>query len=65
VTALTIAAHTEVMVRRADPVAVIWVEAPLTLSFRTEDRRFTGPERTADGIAYHRPGLHVEMCSCS
>jgi hypothetical protein len=62
VTALTIAADTEVMVRRADPVAVIWAEAPLALRFLTEERRFTGPERIAAGIAYHRPGLHVEMC---
>ena len=61
-TALTVPADTEVMVRRADPVAVIWAEAPLALRFLTEDWRFTGPERTAAGIAYHRPGLHVEIC---
>jgi len=40
---------------------VIWAEAPLALRFLTEDGRFTGPERIADGVAYHRPGLHVEM----
>jgi len=50
------------MVRRADPVAVIWAEAPPALRFLTEDRRFSGPERIADGVAYHRPGLHIEMC---
>jgi hypothetical protein len=59
--ALTVAADTEVMVRRTDPVAVIWAEAPQALRFLTADERFTGAERTADGVAYHRPGLHVEM----
>jgi hypothetical protein len=49
------------MLRRADPVAVIWAEAPLALRFLTEDRRFTGPERIPGGVAYNRPGLHVEM----
>jgi hypothetical protein len=49
------------MARRADPVAVIWAEAPLALSFLAEDWGFSGPELTADGVAYHRVGLHVEM----
>lgn len=31
------------------------------LSFLAEDRGFSGPELTADGVAYHRVGLHVEM----
>jgi hypothetical protein len=59
--ALTAAADTEVMVKHKDPVAVIWAEAPQALRFLTQDERFTGGERTADGVAYHRPGLHVEM----
>lgn len=42
-------------------VAVIWAEAPGELSFLTEDFGFSGPERTEEGIAYHRPGLHVEI----
>jgi hypothetical protein len=46
---------------RADSVAVIWADAPRALSFLTEDWGFSGPERTEEGIAYHRPGLHVEM----
>jgi hypothetical protein len=49
------------MVRRANPVAFIWAEAPPALSFLVEDRGFCGPERTDEGVAYHRPGLHVEM----
>ncbi len=49
------------MVRRADPVSFIWAEAPLALSFLIEDWGFCGPERTGEGVAYHRPGLHVEM----
>jgi hypothetical protein len=53
--------HTEVMVRHADPIAVIWAEAPPALRFLTQDWQFIGPEHTADGVAYHRPGLHVEM----
>ncbi len=49
------------MARPSDPVAVIWAEAPLALSFLAEDWGFSGPELTADGVAYHRVGLHVEM----
>jgi hypothetical protein len=49
------------MVRRADPVDFIWAEAPPALSFLTEDWRFCGPELTYEGVAYHRPRLHVEM----
>lgn len=49
------------MARRADPVTVIWAEAPAALSFLAEDWGFSGPELTADGVAYHRLGLHVAM----
>jgi hypothetical protein len=49
------------MVRRADPVAVIWAVAPPALRFLADDFGFTGPEHTADGVGYHRPGLHVDM----
>lgn len=45
----------------AGPVAVIRAEAPLALSFLVESWGFAGPERTDGGVAYHRPGLHVEM----
>ena len=33
----------------------------MTLSFLAGDWGFSGPELTADGVAYHRVGLHVEM----
>jgi hypothetical protein len=49
------------MVRHANPVDFIGAEAPLALSFLIEDWGFCGPERTDEGVAYHRPGLHVEM----
>lgn len=49
------------MVRRANPVDFIWAEAPRALTFLTDDWGFSGPERTDEGVAYHRPGLHVEM----
>jgi hypothetical protein len=49
------------MAGRADPVAAIWAEAPIALSFLAEDWGFSGPELTADGVAYHRVGLHVKM----
>jgi hypothetical protein len=49
------------MVSRSSPVAVIWWEAPLALSFLAEDWGFTGPQNTVEGVAYHRPGLHVDM----
>lgn len=42
-------------------VAVIWAEAPGELSFLAETFGFRGPERTEEGVAYHRPGLHVDM----
>jgi hypothetical protein len=45
----------------ANPVDVIWAEAPPALSFPIEDWVFCGPERTDEGVAYHRPGLHAEM----
>jgi hypothetical protein len=49
------------MVRHANPVDFIWAEAPVALTFLSEDWGFCGPERTDEGVAYHRPGLHVEM----
>ena len=33
----------------------------MALSFLSDDWGFSGPELTADGVAYHRVGLHVEM----
>lgn len=58
---MSIATDTEVMVRRANPVEFIWAEAPPALSFLIEDWGFCGPERTDEGVAYHRPGLHLEI----
>jgi hypothetical protein len=49
------------MARHADPVAVIWAEAPLALGFLAENWGFSGPDLTAAGVAYHRVGLHLEM----
>lgn len=54
-------ADTDGMVVRAGPVAVIHAEAPPALSFLTEAWGFAGPELTDDGVAHHRPGLHVHI----
>jgi hypothetical protein len=49
------------MAKRSNPVQVIWDEAPWALSFLIDECGFAGPELTADGVAYHRPGLHICM----
>ena len=49
------------MAKRSNPVHVIWDEAPRALSFLIDKCGFAGPELTADGVAYHRPGLPVCM----
>ena len=49
------------MAKRSNPVHMIWDEAPRALSFLIDKGGFAGPELTADGVAYHRPALHVCM----
>lgn len=48
------------MGRRADPEDLIRQEGPALFSFLTP-AGFLGPERTENGLAYHRPGLHIEV----
>jgi hypothetical protein len=48
------------MGRRADRREPIWREGPALFGFLL-DAGFLGPERLDDGIAYHRPNLHVEV----
>lgn len=47
------------MGRRAERPDPIWQDGPALFAFLVE-AGFTGPERTEDGLAYHRPGLHIE-----
>jgi hypothetical protein len=47
------------MERRADRRDPIWQDGPALFAFLAA-AGFAGPERTQDGLAYHRPGLHIE-----
>jgi hypothetical protein len=49
------------MGRRPGPVEIIWQQGREALAFLIDDWDFTGPEHTECGIAFHRPGLHVDM----
>jgi hypothetical protein len=49
------------MGRRADPRQTIWEQGPSAFAFLLEEWGFQGPERTDEGIAYHRPDLHVTV----
>ena len=48
------------MGRRADPGDLIRQEGPALFSFLAP-AGFLSPERTENGLAYHRPGLHIEI----
>jgi hypothetical protein len=47
--------------QRAGPREVLWEEGPSAFAFLVRDWGFLGPERIDDGLAYHRPGLHVRI----
>ncbi len=49
------------MGHRAAPREVIWQEGPPAFAFLGERWGFAGPERTGDGLAYHRLGLHIRI----
>jgi hypothetical protein len=49
------------MGRRSDPVRVIWADGPAAFEFLVSEYDFLGPERTDEGLAYHRPDLRVEI----
>ena len=46
---------------RAGRWETLWEQGPSAFAFLTQGWGFTGPERTDNGIAYHRPGLHVTV----
>jgi hypothetical protein len=46
---------------RVDPQGVIWQHAPDAFAFLLQEWDFEGPERTEDGVVYHRPDLHVSV----
>jgi hypothetical protein len=46
--------------RRVDPRELIWSEGPAQFGF-LEAAGFIGPERTDDGIAYEKSGLHLKI----
>lgn len=47
--------------KRPGPLEIVWQQGAEAFSFLCDDFDFVGPERTDDGIAYHRPDLHVEV----
>jgi hypothetical protein len=47
--------------KRAGPREVLWAEGPSAFVFLVRDQGFLGPERIDDGLANHRPGLHVRI----
>lgn len=49
------------MGRRLVPVELMWAEGPSFFGFLIDEWGFTGPERTDGGLAYRRPGLHVDI----
>jgi hypothetical protein len=48
-------------VKRAGPGEVLWAEGSSAFAFLVRDWGFLGPERIDDGLAYHRPSLHVRI----
>lgn len=49
------------MAHRPDPLEIVRRDGGRALAYLL-DFGFVGPELTENGIAYHRPGLHIEMC---
>lgn len=49
------------MGKRPGLLAIIWQQGAEAFAFLCEEFGFDGPERTDDGIAFHRPDLHVEF----
>jgi hypothetical protein len=47
--------------KRPGPLEIIWQQGAEAFGFLCEEYGFDGPERTDDGIAFHRPDLHVEF----
>lgn len=48
------------MGRRAEPQALVWQDGPALFEF-VLNAEFTGPVTTDSGLAYHRPGLDIEI----
>jgi hypothetical protein len=40
---------------------MVWRHGRCAFAFLCEDWNFDGPERTEDGLAYHRPDLHINV----
>jgi hypothetical protein len=49
------------MGKRRSPEDQIRDDAPAAFAFLLDERGFLGPERLEDGVAYHRPDLHVSV----
>ncbi|MGH8823343.1 MAG: hypothetical protein ACRDVN_02560, partial [Jiangellaceae bacterium] len=49
------------MGRREAPKETIWREGPSAFAFLVDEWEFLGPERTEEGLAYHRSGLHISI----
>ena len=40
---------------------IVWQQGAEAFAFLREEWDFDGPERTDDGIAFHRPDMHIDM----
>jgi hypothetical protein len=49
------------MGRRLSASEQIWRQGPSAFAFLVDEHGFVGPERTDEGIAFHRPGLHIRI----
>ena len=47
--------------KRPGPLDIMWQHGADVFAFLCDEFDFDGPERTEDGIAFHRPDLHVEV----
>jgi hypothetical protein len=45
--------------KRAGPLEIVWQQGAAAFAFLVADYGFEGPECTDDGIAFHRPDMHV------
>lgn len=47
--------------RRPSSLEILWQQGAAAFAFLCEEFDFDGPERTEDGIAYHRPDMHIDV----
>jgi hypothetical protein len=53
--------HTGFVRTRRDPRETIWERGRSAFAFLVQEWGFEEPERTDNGLLYHRPGLHISV----